>query len=102
MNNPDSYVAAEYLSGANVSWISFSSFEMMYMNLSERMKQSFPGKKIKHEIYKEKNLSIGTKAIPFAAINSKGDTMRLSDRRGKNTFYLTLAPPGVCPVGKPI
>jgi thiol-disulfide isomerase/thioredoxin len=87
-NNPDSYVSAEWLYYQNASQLSFLSFQDMYGNLSERIKQSFPGKKIKFEIEKEKNMAVGTPVQLFTAIDSKGDTIRLADYKNKKYVLL--------------
>ena len=87
-NNPDSYVAAEWLFYQNASRLSFISYQDMYANLSERIKQSFPGKKIKFEIEKEKYMAIGTPVQLFTAIDSKGDTIRLADYKARKYILL--------------
>jgi thiol-disulfide isomerase/thioredoxin len=88
IENPNSYVAADMLSRASVEWIAFPSLESLYVKLPERIKQSFPGQKIKYEIDKGKYISVGSLANNFIATDSKGDTIRLADYKGKKYVLL--------------
>lgn len=86
--NNNSYVSAELLSHAKVDWLSFRSFKALYGTFTKRIQQSIPGKRIIHEIEKEESTPIGGRAKDFTAIDSRGDTVRLSNFKGKKIVLL--------------
>jgi thiol-disulfide isomerase/thioredoxin len=88
IRNPNSYVAADMLSGSNVSWIAFPSLDSLYSKFPVYIQQSFPGKKIKWEIDREKAMPIGGDAKVFITKDSKGDTIRLVDYKTKKYVLL--------------
>lgn len=88
IENPDSYVAADLLSRSGVSWIAFPSLDSLYAKFPDYIQRSFPGKKIKLDIDRDKVVAIGGNAKPFIAKDSKGDTIQLSDYKGKKYVLL--------------
>jgi thiol-disulfide isomerase/thioredoxin len=76
------------LSNSNVSWIAFPSLDSLYSRFPEYIKQSFPGKNIKFDIDRDKAISVGSDAKLFIAIDSKGDTIKLSDYRTRKYVLL--------------
>jgi thiol-disulfide isomerase/thioredoxin len=88
VQNPNSYVAADMLAHSSYTWIAFPSLDILYDRFSKYIQQSFPGKMIKHEIDKEKQIYVGSHAKKFISIDSKGDTIRLTDYKGKKYVLL--------------
>ena len=88
IENPNSYVAADMIAHSGVSWIAFPSLDSLYSKFPEYIKQSFPGKSIKLDIDRDKALAVGGDAKLFIAIDSKGDTIKLSDYRTRKYVLL--------------
>ena len=88
IENAHSYVAADMIAHSGVSWIAFPSLDSLYSKFPEYIKQSFPGKSIKLDIDRDKALAVGGDAKLFIAIDSKGDTIKLSDYRTRKYVLL--------------
>jgi len=88
IENPNSYVAADMLSNSNVSWIAFPSLDSLYSKFPVYIQQSFPGKKIKLDIDRGKAIPIGGDAKEFIAVDSKGDTITLTNYKTKKYVLL--------------
>ena len=88
IENPNSYVAADMIAHSGVSWIALPSLDSLYSKFPEYIKQSFPGKSIKLDIDRDKALAVGSDAKLFIAIDSKGDTIKLSDYRTRKYVLL--------------
>ena len=76
------------LAHSGVSWIAFPSLDSLYSKFPEYIKQSFPGKSIKLDIDRDKALAVGNDAKLFIAIDSKGDTIKLSNYRTRKYVLL--------------
>jgi thiol-disulfide isomerase/thioredoxin len=81
-NNPDSYLAA-YLLLYEKSQLSFEELSAIYGAFSDRVKNSSFASGTKEEIATLKNVQPGATAPYFATVDIHGDSLRITDFKGK-------------------
>lgn len=81
-SHTNSYVTAELVLNNRMAVIDVEKFDPMYKALSERVLQSFTGKKITDKYNKAKQFAIG-KTIDFTLPDVKGNEFKLSSLKGK-------------------
>lgn len=89
INNPVSFVSADLLfdrirSGNK----NFASLTRIYNDLPEKIKASYCGQGIRHELEKEKSISVGAYAKRFVSVSFKGDTVDLFQFRNRKYVLL--------------
>ncbi len=80
--HPKSYVTL-YLLQYHRNELSLDSLELFYNRIPRDLKQSIIGQNIGESIKKIKGGSVGSKGKDFTTIDIKGDSLRLSNFRGK-------------------
>ena len=88
VQNPNSFLAADLLTRRSHEYIAFPSLEHLYDKFPGKIQNTVPGKAIKYKIDQDKRLAIGATAFDFIATDSKGDTIRLNDYKGKKYVLL--------------
>lgn len=89
MDHPTSFVTAnELLMNISVGKSDIATTEYLYKRFPEVIKQSEAGKEIALRLQKSKRLPIGHIVKNFSAVTSKGDTILLSDYKGKKYVLL--------------
>jgi thiol-disulfide isomerase/thioredoxin len=86
--HPNSFLAADILSGYKSYEINFPSLAALYQRFPEWIKKTSPGQKIYAEIQKEKAVYPGVSAYLFSCLTSQGDTFRLDAYRGRKYVLL--------------
>ena len=80
--NPDSYVSLHLLPGVRTS-LPFEKYEQLFLNLSERVRNTEMGKSTSEQIAMTKKSLPGQPAPDFSKVDKEGNTIRLSDLKGK-------------------
>jgi thiol-disulfide isomerase/thioredoxin len=80
--HPDSYVSLELVAERG-SIINVETFEPLYNQLSERLRNSDKGKALGHKLAIAKNTGIGRPALPFTENNPEDVPVSLSSFKGK-------------------
>ena len=85
--NPTSLIAAFMLEKiVNMKSLPIKEVEELYNNLSEEIKASKPGKRMKEQLNKAKATAVGTKAPDFSGPTPNGETLALNQVEGKLTL----------------
>lgn len=80
--HPDSYVSFDFVR-AKSSVIDVPSFELAFLQLSERLRATEEGKALAYKLEIAKKTAIGKEAINFEQANTEGVPVSLSSLKGK-------------------
>lgn len=82
LNHPDSYFSAAELSSYKNIW-PYDSVKYLFENFNPEIKSSYDGMQINEVIRAKEKAGVGTMAADFSGRELNGQTLRLSDFRGK-------------------
>lgn len=83
--HPDSYISFDFVR-AKSSVIDVPSFELAFLQLSERLRATEEGKALAYKLEIAKKTAIGKEAINFEQVNTEGVPVSLSSLKGKYVF----------------
>ncbi|MCC8147157.1 MAG: AhpC/TSA family protein [Bacteroidales bacterium] len=92
LNHRDEILSVYMLQSQLNTYPNDPNVEPVFNSLSERVRQSPPGKKLETSIRAYKTLNEGTLAPDFTANDTKGNSVSLSDFRGKFVFLVFWSP----------
>lgn len=88
-DNPDSYISLVYLKMLNANdEISLDTAKSMFAGISNNLKSTSKGKLLHDDIRRKENICVGVQAPEFKAKDINGQTIELSQFKGKSVILL--------------